>query len=85
MQKYIPLIGWAGLIFGIVTAIAAFMPGLGFFIAITAMLPGFLLSSLYVMLSSRHQVETPRIHPGYIGMVLSSVPIVLFIFYFVTT
>ncbi|HTF04756.1 MAG TPA: hypothetical protein VK826_12060 [Bacteroidia bacterium] len=81
MKKYIPLFGWAGLIFGITTAISSFLPGYGFFIAMTSALPGFLTSSLYVLLSSRYEVKAPRINPGYIGMALSSTPIIIFIIF----
>lgn len=85
MPKYIPLIGWLGLVCGIVSAASAFLPGWGAFISMTAMLPGFLLSSLYVMMSTRHQIEMPKINPGYIGMILSSTPLILFIFFYITS
>lgn len=85
MLKYLPLIGWGGLVFGIITAIFAFMPGSLVFISIFSMLPGFLLSSLYVMMSTRNDITTPKFNPGYIGMLLSSIPLILIIYFFVTT
>lgn len=85
MPKYIPLLGWIGLLCGMIAAVSAFLPGLGFFIAITAMLPGFLLSSFYIMMATRHEVATPKINPGYIGMILSSTPLILFIYFYLTS
>lgn len=85
MPKYIPLLGWIGLLCGVVAAVSAFLPGWGVFISMVAMLPGFLISSLYVMMSTRHELKMPKINPGYIGMVLSSTPLVLFIFFFITS
>jgi hypothetical protein len=85
MQKLLPFFGIAGLICGIVCATSAFLPGVGVFISMIAMVPGFLLSSLYVMFATRYEVETPKINPGYIGMALSSTPLLLFIFFFLTS
>lgn len=84
MLKYLPLIGWSGLVFGIITAIFAFMPGTLVFVAMLSMLPGFLLSSLYVMFTTRHNIETPKFNPGYAGMLLSSIPLILIIYFYLT-
>jgi hypothetical protein len=84
MLKYLPLIGWGGLIFGIITAIFAFMPGTLVLFSMFSMLPGFLLSSLYVMFTTRHNLETPKINPGYWGMALSSTPLILIIYFILT-
>jgi hypothetical protein len=82
MVKYVPFFAWAGIICGLICTAGLLMPGLyGFTVSLIAMLPGFLFSSLYVMLTTRHEIETPKINPGYVGMLLSSAPIILFIFF----
>ena len=81
MQKYVPMIGWLGMIFGIATAILSW-PSLPFlFFAFFTMIPGFLLSSLYIMFSTKYEMETPKINPGYLGIFFSSAPLILFILY----
>lgn len=84
MQKYITLLGWFGLAFGIITAVASFLPGYGAFIGMGCMFPGFLFSSLYVLLLSKYEIVAPKFNPGYIGLLLSSTPILLFIYFYAT-
>lgn len=82
MLKYYRQFGWAGIVFGAITVLGFFIPDItGVKISMIAMLPGFLFSSLYVMVTTRNQIETPKINPGYVGMLLSSAPIILFIFF----
>lgn len=81
MLKYYRQFGWAGIIFGLICSAGLLIPDLtGLKISFGAMLPGFLFSSLYIMLTTKHEIETPKINPGYIGLLLSSAPIILFIF-----
>lgn len=74
--------GWIGLCFGIATALLVpyYLP-LSLFTAI----PGFLLSSLYILLTTKYEMETPRINPGYAGIILSSSPVLLFIVFLVVS
>jgi len=81
MQKLTPLFGWIGIALGIVTAIAAPLPGWGTPIAFFCMLPGFLFSSVYVLFSTRYQIKPKWINPGYVGMLLNSTPLIM-LFYF---
>lgn len=81
MQKYVPLLGWGGLFFGVLTAIFAW-PSLSLlFFALFTMFPGFLLSSLYIMFSTRYEMETPRVNPGYLGLLLNSAPLIMFLIF----
>lgn len=68
--------GWIGVGFGALTAILVwyYLP-----VSIITAFPGFLFSSLYVMLSSKYEIETPKINPGYLGMLLSSAPVIGFL------
>ncbi len=86
MVKYVPFFGYAGVICGLICAIGIFLPDVtGLTISMIAMLPGFLFSSLYIMLTTRFEIETPKINPGYVGLLFSSVPLLLFIFFFLTS
>lgn len=84
MEKYIPMMGWFGLLFGVITAVASFLPGYGAFIGMGCMLPGFLFSSGYILLMSRYELTPPKFHPGYFGLLLSSTPLMLFIYFYLS-
>jgi hypothetical protein len=80
MLKYYRLFGQAGIICGLICVSGIFIPApTGLAISIFSMLPGFLFSSLYVMVTTRNEIETPKINPGYMGMLLCSVPVILVI------
>jgi hypothetical protein len=80
MQKYIPHFGWAGIIFGTFAAVTAWplLPAGALVLSILFMFIGFLFSSLYVRLAATHEIKT-KINPGYVGMILSSAPVIMFI------
>jgi hypothetical protein len=81
MLKYYRLFGILGIICGALTLLGFFIPDItGLKISLAAMLPGFLFSSLYIMTTTRHEIETPKINPGYVGLLLSSAPILMFIY-----
>jgi hypothetical protein len=71
--------GWVVLLFGALTAGFSTLPGVLGFLALPMMLMGMGLSTIYLMLSTRYRVEHGYIHPGYIGLLLSSVPLLLII------
>jgi hypothetical protein len=81
MQKLTPIVGWIGFALGIVAAIAAPLPGWGTPVSFMCMLPGFLCCSVYILYSTRYQIPTKWINPGYVGMLLNSAPLLL-LFYF---
>jgi hypothetical protein len=81
MKKLTPILGWIGFALGLVVAISAPLPGAGAIIALFCMLPGFLLSSVYVLFSTRYQLQTKYINPGFFGMILNSTPLVMFLYF----
>lgn len=81
MPRYIRPLGWFALLFGAATAIFSALPGIFGFLSLPMMLMGLGLSTLYLMLSTRHRIEHGYIHPGYVGMLLSSVPLLLLIWF----
>lgn len=81
MKKLTPIFGWIGFSIGIITATAAPLPGWGTPIAFFCMLPGFILCSIYILFSTRFQLETKWINPGYIGMLLNSTPLLMLLYF----
>jgi hypothetical protein len=86
MLKYYRQLGWAGVVCGMVCVIGFFIPDItGVKVSMIAMLPGFLCSSLYIMYTTKYEIETPKINPGYIGLLLSSAPVLLFLYFLITS
>lgn len=81
MLRITPLLGWIGFLFGMITAITAPMYGYAK-VTFLCMVPGFLLSSLYIMFSSKLQLKSRWINPGYMGVLLSSAPILIALYYY---
>lgn len=81
MPAYVRPLGWIALLIGMATAILAILPGSMQLLSFPMMLMGLGLSTLYLMLSTRYKLQHGFIHPGYIGMVLSSVPLFLLIYF----
>jgi hypothetical protein len=81
MLTFIRILGIVSPILGIATTVAAFLPGYGSLVALVLMLPSFLISSAYILLSNRVGIEHVYANPGYIGLILSSTPL-LFVIYF---
>lgn len=84
MKKLTPIFGWIGFAIGIVVAVAAPLPGWGTPIAFIGMLPGFLLSSIYILFSTRYEIQAKWINPGYVGMLLNSTPLLMLIYFQIT-
>ena len=85
MLKYYKQIGWASVIFGLATTLLAWPTFAYLEFAMITMIPGFLCSSLYVMYTLRHELPTPWINPGYLGLLLSSAPIIFFLIYILSS
>jgi hypothetical protein len=58
----------------------AFLPGYFGLLALMLMIPGFIISTAYIMISARAEIEQ-RINPGYVGLALSSLPLLLIIYF----
>lgn len=81
LEKITPYIGWAGFVTGLITASFALLPGSYQFYAIFTMFPGFLLSSFYILMSTRYRIVNRLFNPGYIGMALNSIPLILIVYF----
>ena len=84
LEKLTPYFGWSGFFVGLLTAVLAMLPGNFPLYAVFTMLPGFLLSSAYVMLSTRYKIVSRPFNPGYLGMALNSVPLILILYFTLT-
>lgn len=75
-MKNLKLIGTLSLVVGGITAVLAFIfPPLSMMTAIA----GFILSSIYISILTRHNEEVKLLNPGYISLLLSSTPLLLFL------
>jgi hypothetical protein len=83
MENLLRSLGWICVLLGAAAAALFFTPGVHPRIVMLITCFGFLSSSAYTMINSRHQVNQSIINPGIIGMLLSSVPLIaLLIFKF---
>lgn len=74
--KKLKLIGILSLILGALAALFCLFPG-GLMIALPIGFLGMLVSGIYVFMDTRDEVNTSKITPGIIGMLLSSAPVLL--------
>jgi hypothetical protein len=78
MTKTLRIIGTLAIIFGLIASIFAFVNLYWPAIAVISGFLGFLMSSIYIFINARHQVNTSTFNPGLVGMLLSSVPVIFF-------
>ncbi|MBI2271965.1 MAG: hypothetical protein HYU69_16620 [Bacteroidetes bacterium] len=74
MVKTINILGNISIIIGLIAAILCAVP-FGIFYAITTGFVGFLCTTVYIGLNTRHQVNTKKLNPGIIALLLNSVPL----------
>lgn len=74
MTKTINILGIISVVIGIVAAVLCAIP-MGLFYAITTGFVGFMCSTIYIGLNTRHQVNTKKLNPGIIALLLNSVPL----------
>ncbi|HLG03177.1 MAG TPA: hypothetical protein VI731_06255 [Bacteroidia bacterium] len=79
-EKLARALGWLGLLAGILTAIFTPLPG-WFLQTSVCMIFGYVFSGLYLMLSAKYGIETKWLNPGYAGLLLSSSPILVAIYF----
>ena len=76
MKKTVQILGIVSLILGILATVVSFLPyGLMFGIMIGFV--GMIISTMYIFLDMKHEINTKKITPGLIGMFLSSVPVLI--------
>lgn len=79
-MNLVRLTGILCMIVGAATAAMAFMNGYAPIIALATAILGFLLSSAHISLRLRYGVETKFINPGFVGLLLSSTPLLLILY-----
>ncbi len=75
MNKKLQIIGVIAVCLGFLSAALCFLP-YGLFLSIPVGFLGMITSTLYVYYDSKYQINTKKITPGIIGIVLSSIPII---------
>lgn len=76
MEKKLKILGIVSLLFGAAAALLCLFPG-GILYAMPLGFVGMICSSAYVFYDTRDEVNKSQITPGIIGIVLSSIPVVL--------
>lgn len=78
MEKTLRILGIACIAIGIAATAVSFMP-YGIFLGIILSFFGMVLSTIYIFLDMKHQINTAKITAGVIGMFLSSIPVLIMI------
>jgi hypothetical protein len=74
--KKLKLLGIISIILGALAALFCLFPG-GILIALPIGFLGMIASSIYIFIDTRDEINTSKITPGIISMVLSSIPVLL--------
>lgn len=75
-KKKLKLLAVLSLILGVLAALFCLFPG-GLIIALPIGFLGMIASSVYIFIDTRDEINTAKITPGIIGMLLSSAPVLL--------
>lgn len=75
LKKRLKLLGIASIILGGLAALLCVSTIQGLFYAIPIGFLGMVCSGIYVFIDTRNEINTKKITPGIIGMILSSIPI----------
>jgi len=76
MKKTVQILGIVSLILGVSATAVSFLP-YGLVIGLMIGFVGMIISTIYIFLDMKHEVNTKKITPGLIGMFLSSVPVLI--------
>ena len=80
MEKNLKILGYVSLFFGIAAALLCITPvPFGVFYAMVAGFLGLIFSSIYIFIDTRNEINTKKITPGVIAMMLSSIPVIFMI------
>lgn len=71
MIKTVNILGIVSIIIGIVAAVTCVLP-FGIFYAVPIGFAGFLCTTVYIGLNTRHQLNTNKINPGIVALLLNS-------------
>ncbi len=78
IQKKLKLLGIASVAFGAAAALLCLTRG-GIIFALPLGFIGMVTSGMYVFIDTRDEINTSKITPGIIGMLLSSIPVLLIV------
>ena len=76
MQNKIKILGVIAISLGALSALLCIVP-YGLFLSLPAGFLGMLTSTAYVYYDSKYQINTKKLTPGLIGIILSSIPIII--------
>lgn len=80
MEKRLKIIGYISLTLGVLAALLCITPvPFGVFYAMLAGFLGLIVSSIYIFIDTRNEINTKKITPGVIGMMLSSIPVLFMV------
>ena len=77
LKKRLNILGIVSIVTGGTAAILCVSTIQGLFYAIPLGFVGMVCSGIYVFIDTRNEVNTKKITPGIIGMILSSIPILV--------
>jgi len=84
LEKKIKLLGISSLIIGTLTALISIYPSPGsLLIALPLGFIGMLCSSAYVYIDTTHSINSKKITPGIIGIVLNSAPVLIILIFII--
>jgi hypothetical protein len=78
LYKTLKIFGFLSIVFGVIASLLCLFP-MGIFFAVFAGFLGMIFSTTYIFIDFRYQISTQRFTPGLIGIILSSVPVVLIV------
>lgn len=76
MEKRLRILGYISIGLGVISALLCMVP-LGVFFAVLTGFFGMIFSSIYVFIDTKNEINKKRFTPGILGMILSSIPIIL--------
>jgi hypothetical protein len=83
-EKKIKLLGIISLIIGVLVALISIYPtSRSLFIALPLGFIGMLCSSAYIYIDTTHSINSKKITPGIIGIVLSSIPVLIILVFII--
>ncbi len=83
LQKRLKILGTISILLGAVAALLCVSSQKGLFFSIPIGFIGMLCSGIYVFIDTRNEVNTKKITPGIIGMILSSVPVLFMLIFMI--
>lgn len=83
-EKKIKLLGIISLIIGVLVALISIYPtSRSLFIALPLGFIGMLCSSAYIYIDTTHSINSKKITPGIIGIVLNSIPVLIILVFII--